>query len=123
MTTKNAPARKAPARKPAAKPTAKAPVEPSEAPRPTNELGSMFVFTSGDVQVELPFVEHIPMGILEDAVEGAKNVGHAIDHIIAELTATTDQTDARRALPLSEYGRLITEWDESSASKLGELFG
>lgn len=113
MTTKNAPARKAPARKPAPK--------PSEAPRPTNELGSMFVFTSGDVQVELPFVEHIPMGVLEDAVGDAKNVGHAIDHIISALT--TEQTEARRALPLSEYGRLITEWDEASASKLGELFG
>lgn len=121
MTAKKTPARKVPARKPAAKVPAKA--DQTEPNRPTNEIGSTFIFTSGDTTVTLPFVEHIPMGVLEDAVEGAKNVGHAIDHIIAELTATTDQTDARRALPLSEYGRLITEWDEASASKLGELFG
>lgn len=119
MTTKNASARKAPARKPAAKPAVKA--EQAEPTRPTNELGSKFVFTSGDTTLSLPFVEHIPMGILEDSVENAQNVGHAIDHIISALT--TEQTEARRALPLSEYARMITEWDEASASKLGELFG
>jgi len=113
MTTKKAPARKTPARKPAPK--------PAETPRPTNELGSLFVFTSGETTIELPFVEHLPMGVLEDAVENATNVGKAIDHIISALT--TEQTEARRALPLSEYGRLINEWNEASATSLGELFG
>lgn len=111
---KTTPARKTPAAKPATK-------VPAEKPRPTNELGSLFVFTSGETTIQLPFVEHVPMGVLEDAVENATNVGKAIDHIISALTA--EQAEARRALPLSEYGRLINEWNEASATSLGELFG
>lgn len=120
MTTqkKSTTARKAPARRtPAKTPEVETAVEN---PRPTNDIDSKFVFTSGDTTVRLPFVEHIPMGVLEDAV-GDWNVGRAIDLVIGALTA--DQSEARRALPLSEYGRMITEWDEASASKLGELFG
>lgn len=108
------------ARKTPAKTTAK-PAEKQAEPRPEHAITDLFEFTSGDTTITLPYVEHIPMGVLEDAVGAGKTVGNAIDSIIADLTK--DQTEARRSLPLSEYGRLISEWDEASASKLGELFG
>lgn len=108
----------------ARKTPAKTAAKPAEKPansRPEHAITDRFEFTSGDTTISLPYVEHIPMGVLEDAVGAGKTVGNAIDSIIADLTK--DQTEARRALPLSEYGRLISEWDEASTSKLGELFG
>lgn len=91
-----------------------------EVSRPVNDIDTKFEYTFGDHTLAIPFVEHIPMGVLEDAV-GNWSVGQAIDRIVAKLAA--DQDDARRALPLSVYKDFLEQWDNASAVKLGELFG
>lgn len=94
-----------------------------ETSRPINSFENKFVFEWDGLKFELPFVEHIPMGILEDCAGADKTAAQAWDEIVKRLSAESDQEEVRRALPLSVYGDMLAAWDEASGIKLGELYG
>ncbi|MFP7697115.1 hypothetical protein [Trueperella sp. LYQ143] len=68
--------------------------------------------------IRLPFLENVPMGILEDNT--GKPQAAFITQIIMEFS-DEEAVRARRAMTIREFNEMITAWQDQSALKLGEL--
>lgn len=81
--------------------------------------GEKFTFETDEGVIELPFLENLPVGVIEDGA------GMQVDEFFAlafKILLDDEAHQIRRAMTLHEYNTMVREWNEQSAIDMGELF-
>ncbi|MDV6239107.1 hypothetical protein R3J22_06145 [Trueperella bernardiae] len=81
------------------------------------ERGEMFTYTTANGALTLPYLEDVPMRLLED---------HATEPMAAFLAAVLeeyldeDANQTRREMPIKSFNQMMEEWVAASELNLGE---
>lgn len=79
----------------------------------------MFTYETPHGTIRLPYLENLPMGLIEDAV--GKTAPEMLSEAVRVLM-DDETTQIRREMTIQSFNKMIEAWNDQSAIKLGELF-
>ncbi|VEI13213.1 hypothetical protein [Trueperella bialowiezensis] len=79
----------------------------------------MFEWETVHGVIRLPFLENLPMGLIEDSegLSAQEFLSKAVRELMDE-----DSVAVRKKMTLQSFNKMLVAWNEQSAIKLGELF-